>query len=249
MAPLSVTVLDDYETLSRAGADIVTDLFTARPAAEVVVATGETPMGLYRELARRREAGAFDPSAIRVFQLDEYSGIDPRDRRSLFGWTVRTFVAPLGIPAENVVGLPTDGDVAAACAAYDRAVEEAGGYELAILGIGANGHIGFNEPPSDASAPTREVALSDESIESNARYWGGREHVPPRAITAGMATLLRARKTLLVASGREKREIVRRAIQGPVSPEVPASYLQDADDATVLLDREAWSAPGRSPSA
>lgn len=247
MARLSITVLDDYETLSRVGADIVADVISARPTARVVVATGETPMGLYRELARRNEAGRFDASGITVFQLDEYLGVGPEDRRSLFGWTVRSFVAPLRIPLENVVRLPADGG-AAACAAYDRGVEEAGGYDLAILGIGANGHIGFNEPPSDASAPTREVVLSPESIRSNARYWGGQAHVPRRAITAGMAALLRARKTLLVASGLRKRAIVRRALLGPVTPEVPASYLQDVDDVMVIVDREAWNGSGRSPS-
>lgn len=241
MARLTIIVLDDYEALSRVGADIVADLVSANPTATAVVATGETPMGLYRELAHRREAGTFDASRMTLFQLDEYADIGPEDRRSLFAWMVRSFATPLGIPPGNVVAISTDTDAAAACAAYERAVEDAGGFELAILGIGVNGHIGFNEPPSDASAPTREIVLSPESIESNARYWGDREHVPTRAITAGMATLLRARRTLLVASGRNKREIVHRALHGPVTPRVPASYLQEAADVTVLVDREAWT--------
>lgn len=241
MAGLSVTVLDDYEALSRAAADIVQEVVAARPSARVIVAMGETPMGPYRELVRRREIGAFDASGLVVFQLDEYAGIDPGDARSLFSWAVRSFMAPLGIPPENLVRLPADGaDVVRACAAYDRAVEEAGGYDLAILGIGMNGHLGFNEPPSDASAPTREVVLSAESIVSSAPNWGGREHVPRRAVTIGMAGLLRARKTLLLASGAHKREIAHRALRGPVTPDVPASYLQQAGDVTALLDREAW---------
>lgn len=241
MAGPSVIVLDDYETLSRAAADIVQEVVAASPSARVVLAMGETPMGPYRELARRREMGAFDASRLVVFQLDEYVGIRPADARSLYSWAVRSFVAPLGIPLENVVRLPADGaDLVPACAAYDRVVEEAGGYELAILGIGMNGHLGFNEPPSDASAPTREVLLSAESIASSAPNWGGREHVPRRAVTIGMAGLLRARKTLLLASGARKREIVHRALRGPVTPDVPASYLQQTGEVTVLLDREAW---------
>jgi glucosamine-6-phosphate deaminase len=235
-----VVVLDDYELLSRAGADIVTDLVSGKPDSSVVVATGETPMGLYRQLADKREMGTFDASGLTVLQLDEYRGIDPRDPRTLFGWMMRSFVEPLGISPERVVRFPTDGDAIEACAAYERALEEAGGYDLAILGIGENGHIGFNEPPSDASAPTREIELSQESVESNARYWGGLEHAPRRGITAGMSELLQARKILLVASGRHKLRIVHRALQGPVAPEVPASYLQEAEDVTVLVDREAW---------
>jgi glucosamine-6-phosphate deaminase len=241
---LSVTVLDDYEALSRAAADLVTELVAADPAGSVVVPTGDTPMGLYRELARRRAEGTFDPSGIRAHQLDEYTGVEPEDRHSFFAWMVRDFAEPLGIPPENIVGLPADGDIPAVSAAYDRAVEEAGGFALAILGIGANGHLGFNEPPCDASAPTREVVLSPETVESNARYWGGRENVPQRAITIGMAPLLRARTIVLLASGPHKRDIVDRALRGPVTPDVPASYLQLGKDVRVLLDREAAGGSG-----
>lgn len=196
-------------------------------------------MGLYRELARRREQGHLDATGVTVFQLDEYVGIAPDDRRSLLGWAVRSFVEPLGIPLERVVPVPADGD-AAACAAYDLEVERGGGYDLVILGIGTNGHVGFNEPPSEASAPTRMVELSPESASSNAAYWGGAEHVPRRAVTIGMSRLLRARTILLVASGASKREIVRRAVLGPVTPEVPASLLQTTSDVRVLVDRDAW---------
>jgi glucosamine-6-phosphate deaminase len=198
-------------------------------------------MGLYRELAHRREAGAFDASGLRVFQLDEYAGIDPCDPRSLLSWAIRSFVWPLGIPMDNLITLPTHGeDLAESCAAYDRAMEEAGGYDLAILGIGTNGHLGFNEPPAHATSPTREVALSPDSIASSAPNWGGPGNVPRRAVTIGMAGLLSSRKILLLASGSHKREIVSRALRGPVTPTLPASYLQDAADVTVLLDREAW---------
>jgi len=157
-----ITVLDDYEMLSRAGAELVADALAERPNTRVVVATGATPMGLYRELVRKREDGDLDASNVTVFQLDEYIGVAPDDRRSLLRWAMRSFVEPLDIPASNVVPLPVDGDPAA-CAVYDRDVAEAGGYDLAILGIGMNGHIGFNEPPSDATVPTRMVELAPES--------------------------------------------------------------------------------------
>jgi len=239
MPELTIAVLDDYEAMSTAAADLVAEIAAANPTAAVVVPTGETPQRMFRELVRHRHAGAFDASGLRVHQLDEYLGIEPDDRRSFLGWMLRSFAEPLGIPLEHVVRLPSDGDVAAACAAYDQEIEGAGGFALAILGIGANGHLGFNEPPCDGSAPTREVALSEETLASNARYWGGREHVPRRAITIGMAPLLQARKIVLLAFGAHKRDIVRRALEGPMTPDVPASYLRLARDVTVFLDREA----------
>ena len=196
-------------------------------------------MSLYRELARRSAEGSLDASGITVFQLDGYVGLVPDDRRSLLGWALRAFVEPLGIPASSVVPVPAGGD-AAACAEYDREVERAGGYDLAILGIGTNGHVGFNEPPSDASAPTRMVELSTESVGSNAAYWGGAGHVPRRAVTVGLAGLLRSRTILLVASGASKREIVRRALLGNVTPDVPASSVQAVADLRLIVDRAAW---------
>jgi len=235
----SVAIFEDYESLSSAAADIVAEDVAAKPGAAVVVATGETPMGLYGELARRKEAGEFDASALRVFQLDEYLGIGEDDPRSLFGWTVRGFLDPLGIPRDRAVRLPSDGNVEPGCAAFDREVEDAGGFDLAILGVGPNGHVGFNEPPSDPDAPTREVALADETVRSNARYWGGPDRVPLRAVTVGMRQLLGSRHIVLLASGRRKRDIVDRVLHGPVTPDVPASFLRRAGRVTVLLDRDA----------
>jgi glucosamine-6-phosphate deaminase len=239
---LRIAVTDDYQELSRVGADVVAETIAAAPRARVVIATGATPMGLYRELAGRSDAGTLDATGITVFQLDEYAGIAPDDRRSLLAWAVRSFVEPLRIPLGSVVPVPADGDPVA-CAGYDREAARSGGYDLAILGIGTNGHVGFNEPPSDASAPTRMVELSPQSIRSNAAYWGGPEHVPRRAITIGLAGLLRSRTILLVASGSAKRDIVRRAVLGPVTPEVPASHLRTAADLRVLVDRAAWDGP------
>jgi len=235
-----IVVTEDYAALSRAAADLVADTVARTPDAAVIVATGETPMGLYRELAERRAQGILDASRLRVFQLDSYLGLGPDDDRSLYRWMRESFLDPLGIPAARVTRLPGDAaDPEAACRAYDRAVAEAGGIDLAILGLGPNGHLGFNEPPVEADGPTRVVTLTDESIESNARYWGGHDRVPRQALTAGMAVLLAARQTLLVASGARKRTILRRAVDGPITPDVPASYLQRAPNVTVIADQAA----------
>jgi len=237
---VQLTIVDDYDALSRTGAGMMAGLIEARPAAAIILATGETPMGVYRELAARRLRGELDASRLHIFQLDAYLGLAPDDRRSLYGWMKRSFLDPLGVPDANVVRLPGDTpDPEAACRAYDAAVEAAGGIDLAVLGLGPNGHLGFNEPPVDAAAPTRVVTLTPESIESNARYWGGQDQVPHQALTAGMSVLLAARHTLLVISGAHKRAILRRAVEGPISPDVPASYLRQAANVTVLADKNA----------
>jgi glucosamine-6-phosphate deaminase len=237
---MKLLVVDDYQALSRAGADLVADVISSNPDARVVVATGRTPMGLYRELASRRAQGHLDTSRLRVFQLDAYLGLGPGDPRSLYGWMRRSFLDPLGISEALVVRLPGDApDPEEACRAYDRALQAAGGFDLAVLGLGPNGHLGFNEPPCGPDAPTRVVSLTPQSVESNARYWGGPEQVPRRALTAGMAVLLAARRILLLAAGESKADILRRTLEGPITPDVPASYLQTAPGFTVIADRVA----------
>jgi glucosamine-6-phosphate deaminase len=238
---MRLIVTDDYESLSRAGADMVADIVATQPAAVVVPAMGDTPMGIYAELGARMQRGEVDASQWRVFQLDEYAGIGAEDPRSLYGWLLRSFVAPLGIQGANVVRLRGDvADIEAACRVYEQAAKEAGGFDLAILGLGPNGHLGFNEPPSAPAAPTRAVELTEESVESNARYWGGRHRVPRTAVTAGMDLLLSAKHVLLVVAGAHKSDILRRTVTGPATPGVPASLLQRAPNVTVLADRAAW---------
>ncbi|MGC4190488.1 MAG: glucosamine-6-phosphate deaminase [Thermomicrobiales bacterium] len=235
------TIVAESSThLSALGADLVAATLREHPAATLLVATGNTPMGIYQELAQRTRAGLLDASRARVFQLDEYLGVDEHDDRSLFGWTRRSFVEPLGIPMDRVTRLDaTTDDHRAACLAYDAAVAAAGGIDLAIMGLGPNGHLGFNEPPSDADSPSRMVELPEASIQSNSVYWGGRDRVPTHALTAGMPTILNARHIVLVVSGAHKRDILARTLNGPITPDVPASFLQGVPRLTVLADREA----------
>jgi glucosamine-6-phosphate deaminase len=235
----SIDVVDDYAALSRTGADVIVEILGPRPTARVVAATGETPIGVYQELARKAADGTFDGSGLTVLILDEYVGAPADDGGSLASWLRRDFVEPLRIPDAQVIELPADG-APDACAAYDRRMIEDGGLDLAILGIGTNGHIGFNEPPSDAATPTRLVALSEESIAASRRYRDGQGTVPRYAVTLGMAPLLAARACVLLASGPAKAEIVRRAMLGPVSPEVPASFLRERAGVRVIVDRAAW---------
>jgi glucosamine-6-phosphate deaminase len=238
---LDLVIADGYEALSRLGADWIVEAINAKPDAAIVVATGDTPMGAYRELAERRSREQIDTSRLRVFQLDAYLGLGSNDPRSLYGWTRRSFIEPLKIPEAHVVRLAGDApDPEDACHTYEAAVREVGGFDISILGLGPNGHLGFNEPPSPSDAPTRVVDLTPESIVSNARYWGGEEQVPRQAMTCGMDLLLAARRTLLLVSGAHKHQILHRAVEGPQTPDVPASYLQSASYVTVLADRAAW---------
>jgi glucosamine-6-phosphate deaminase len=238
---MELMIVDDYESLSRAAADWLVEAIRDQPEAAIVAATGATPMGMYIELAQRRFRDRIDTSRLRVFQLDAYLGLAPDDPRALFRWTRRSFIQPLGITEANVVRLAGDApDPWEACRTYDAAARDVGGFDLSILGLGPNGHLGFNEPPSPPDAPTRVVALTPESIRSNARYWGGEEQVPRQAMTCGMDLLLAARRSLLVVSGAHKHQILHRAIEGSQTPEVPASYLQSASNVTVLVDRAAW---------
>jgi glucosamine-6-phosphate deaminase len=238
---MNLQLVDDYEALSRAGADLVGEVITRKPDAALVVATGDTPMGIYRELARRYAAGELDTSRLRIFQLDAYLGLTRDDRRALYGWMLRSFLEPLGIPEANVVRLPGDSpEPDVACRTYEAAVRAAGGFDLSILGLGPNGHLGFNEPLSGPHDPTRIIDLTQESIVSNARYWGGEDQVPRQALTCGMDLLLAARQTILVVSGAHKRTILHRTIDESMTPQVPASYLHLAANVTVLADRAAW---------
>jgi glucosamine-6-phosphate deaminase len=241
---VDLIVVDDYEALSRAGASWLIEAIQEQPEAAIVAATGDTPMGMYIDLAQRRLRDSIDTSRLRVFQLDAYLGLAPSDHRALFSWTRRSFIEPLGITEANVVRLAGDApDPWEACRRYEAAVHEVGGFDISILGLGPNGHIGFNEPPSRPDAPTRVIDLTPESITSNARYWGDMEQVPRQALTCGMDLLLAARRTLLLVSGAHKHQILHRTVEGLQTPDVPASYLQSASNVTVLADRAAWQSP------
>ncbi len=230
----------DYAKMSQAAADWVVATVEAEPTATAIFPTGKTPVGLYAELIARRERGQFDPSALRIFVLDEYVGIGATDDRSLVGWLWRTLFTPLGIRQTQVMPLAGDAaDPVAACRAYHAEIGAAGGLDLAILGLGPNGHIGYNEPPATATATTRVLELSASSLATCARDWGGRERLLPQAMTVGMDLLLAARQKLLIVSGAQKQGILHASLYGPVSPAVPASYLQEAANVTVIADAAA----------
>lgn len=238
------------DRLDELGVDIVSDwLAIARPAPTFLAALGTSALGIYKGLGDPRMARGFDTSTVRLVQLDEYLGIPDDDPRSLFGWLERDVATPLGAPREHVLridGMAPNPDAEARRVA--RAIDDAGGIDVAVLGLGPNGHLGFNEPPSAATALSRVVDLAAASIDSNARYWGSPDRVPWRAITVGMDLLLAARRSLLVVRGASKRSILRALLDGPPRDELPASHLRGTAHATLLADTDAWPADIPAPS-
>jgi glucosamine-6-phosphate deaminase len=238
---MRVILAEDDAGVGEAAADLMLAAIDAEPDLVVVPATGDTPMGSYARLAALRQERDINTTRLRVFQLDEYLGLAPADHRLLFAWMDRAFVAPLGVTSERVVRFDSAAsDPAVSCRAWDAALAEAGGIGLAVLGLGPNGHLGFNEPPSGPDAPTRAVELTPESVRANGAYWGGEEHVPRRALTSGLIHLLAARRVILLVTGEHKHGILQRTLFGDPSANVPASWLQTIPQATVVVDRAAW---------
>jgi glucosamine-6-phosphate deaminase len=240
---MKIHVAQDYLTLSKQAAQALSRAIAAKPDLSIVVATGSTPMQMYAELADMQRRGAVDCRRLTVFQLDAYLDVADDDDRSLYGWMKRSFLDPLEIADDQVIRLDqgTD-DPQANCRAFSEQVRLRGGLDVAVLGLGPNGHLGFNEPPSPRDAPTRVVPLSEESIVSNARYWGGRDRVPPLSVTAGMDVLLAAKQLMLLVSGESKRDILRRTISEPANPMVPASFIQELSGSSIFADRAAMGA-------
>ncbi|MDQ2682477.1 MAG: glucosamine-6-phosphate deaminase [Chloroflexota bacterium] len=236
---MKLSIVPDYDAMSLRGADIVTDVLTRHPSCALCLPTGNTPLGMFRILIDRMQSGALDASRAQWFLLDEYVGIDDDDPESLTGWLRREFLTPAGIPEENIHEMPTKADdLAAAAARYEADLMAAGGFELAVLGLGGNGHIAYNEPGSTADSRTRVLTLTEESIEQARGYFEGRT-VPTQAISAGVGTLLEARNIVLLVSGESKAEVLRDALYGPQTPANPASYLQRASDRLEVVADEA----------
>jgi len=239
---MKITIVADYDAMSLRAADIVTETLTRKPDCALCLPTGNTPLGLFKVLIERIKSGELDASRAQFFLLDEYVGIDDDDPESLTRWLKAEFLTPAGIPEQNIHELPTmANDLAAAARQYEADLAAAGGLELAVLGLGGNGHIAYNEPGSPAESRTRVLTLTDESIEQARGYFEGRT-VPTQAISAGVATLLEARNIVLLVSGASKAGIVRDAIYGPQTPDIPASFLQLAGSRVeVVVDEAAAS--------
>jgi glucosamine-6-phosphate deaminase len=239
---VQIIVVENAADLAQRAANEIALEIALKPDICLLAATGNTPMGTYAELAARRAAGKLEVSKLRIAQLDEYLGVGDDDPRSLFGWLESSLSGPLGVTTERLVrfhGNAADADED--CRDFEAGIAAWGGIDLAVLGLGPNGHLGFNEPPSMPDSPTRALDLTPESLESNAPYWNGLA-VPRRAVTAGMNLILASGRVLLLVSGTRKRDILRRTLLEPPTADVPASLLRGGN-LTVIADRAAWGEP------
>ena len=239
---MEVVITSDEGEAGRLGADVVTELLRRRPDAVIGVATGSSPLAIYDELGRRIDAGELSLKHARAFMLDEYIGLPPDHPERYHQVIHRDFVAKVDIEPRHVHG--PDGsaqDVPAACAAYERAIAEAGGIDLQILGIGTSGHIGFNEPGSSFGSRTRVKTLIEQTREDNARFFDSIDDVPMHCITQGLGTILKARHLFLLAFGEGKAAAVAGAVEGPVTSSLPGSAIQLHPHVTVVVDEAAAS--------
>ena len=238
-----LTVVADYAALSRAAADRVAAEVAQHPNGAITVPTGGTPIGMYQELVDRVHRGALNLSRIHIYCLDEYLGVSAEDPNSLTGWLERVFLAPAGIPAAHVHAVPAAAsDPKTAAHDYEAELSARGGLDLAVLGLGPNGHIAYNEPGSAAGSRTRVLDLTPESVAQAAGYWQESVPIPNQAMTLGVGTILEARRIALLVSGEEKAEMLRRALRDPMSPAVPASWLRlGAERLEVIADEGAAS--------
>jgi glucosamine-6-phosphate deaminase len=238
---MRVLVTADYRMISQQAANIVCAALRARPEVTLGLPTGNTPLGMYEELVRLHETEGLDFSKARTFNLDEYIGLAAGHSASYHAYMRRHFFDRVNVVAENT-DIPRGArgiDVDAESKRYESAITAAGGIDLLIVGIGANGHIAFNEPGSSFASRTRVVELAPETIANARRYFKSDADVPRTAITVGIGTLLEARRILLLASGTSKADIVRRCLHGPVSESLPATALQLHPNVTAILDEAA----------
>jgi len=238
-----MTLVDSGHEVALLAADRVAAVLLRDLSAAISLPTGSTPLGMYREILRRVDRGEMDISQMNLFLLDEYVGQTKEDEASLTNWLEKEFLGP-GKIHDHVHYVPSaDPDPAAAAARYDAELASRGGLNLAVLGLGPNGHIAFNEPGSAHDSRTRIVTLTPESRNQSSAYWDGRAEIPELAMTVGVGTLLEADQIVLIVTGESKAEILRKALEEPMTAEVPASWLRLASERLeVIADRAAASA-------
>ncbi|MFB3892810.1 MAG: glucosamine-6-phosphate deaminase [Phycisphaerae bacterium] len=237
---MEVIISKTYEEMCKAAARVIAQLLNTKPDAVLGLATGSTPVGLYKELARMHKEEGLDFSQVTTFNLDEYVGLPANHDQSYHYFMHENLLQYVNIPQRNVhIPSGTTSNYEAFCAWYEQRIRDCGGIDIQILGIGSDGHIAFNEPGSSLGSRTRIKTLAKQTIDDNARFFAKREDVPIYAITMGVGTILEARKLMMLANGPKKAQAVADAIEGPVSCMCTASALQLHRDAMVFVDEPA----------
>lgn len=242
LSKMKIIVCDNYDEMSKAAAKIVADRVKSNPNSVLGLATGSTPVGMYNELADMNKRGEIDFKAIRTFNLDEYYPISPDNNQSYRYFMNKNLFSKINIDMSNthiLNGLCED--TAEECENFEKLIEQNGGIDLQVLGIGQNGHIGFNEPSENLNSRTHLTDLTENTIQANSRFFDNISDVPTQALTMGMGTILKARKIILLAGGKNKHKAVASLLTSSISTEMPASMLKVHNDVTLICDREAYS--------
>ncbi len=239
---MKIIKTENYDHMSRIAANYIAAQITLKPDSVLGLATGSSPIGIYKELIRRYQAKDLDFSNVTSINLDEYRGLSPENEQSYRYFMDTNLFSHINIQ-KNRTFIPNglEPDPQKACADYDQILEDCGGIDLQLLGLGNNGHIGFNEPADYYEKGTHCVNLTQSTIDANSRFFDSMDQVPRQAYTMGIQSIMKARKILLIISGGKKAEIVKEAFFGPITPKVPASVLQLHNDVTIVADSDALS--------
>ncbi|RKD21582.1 glucosamine-6-phosphate deaminase [Caminicella sporogenes DSM 14501] len=239
---MKILIVKDYDEMSKKAANMVASQIILKPESVIGLATGDTPKGMYRQLVKLYKDGYVDFKNVKTFNLDEYYGLEKDNPQSYNYYMMENLFKHVNIKRENI-NIPNGmaEDLEIECEEYEKKIEELGGIDLQVLGIGRNGHIGFNEPDLKFEAKTHLVRLDEDTIKANSRFFNSIEEVPTMAISMGIKTIMNARKIILLASGKEKAEAIYKTVNGKITPKVPASVLQLHPDVTLIIDKEAAS--------
>lgn len=239
---MRVIVVENYDEMSKKAAAMVASQIILKPNSVLGLATGDTPLGMYEELIRMYNNKQIDFSESKTFNLDEYYGLNRENKQSYYYYMMHNLFNHININKDNInVPNGMKEDIEDECSSYENRIKEAGGIDIQVLGIGVNGHIGFNEPDVSFEAQTHLVNLDEKTIESNSRFFKSIAEVPVKAISMGIKTIMHSKKIVLLASGESKAEAIEKTVKGKISPEVPASILQLHQDVTLIVDKAAAS--------
>ncbi|OAB34876.1 glucosamine-6-phosphate deaminase [Paenibacillus macquariensis subsp. defensor] len=239
---MNIFTFKTEEDFVQTGANLIASLVQSKPNAVLGLATGSSPIGIYTRLAEMNKKGLVSFSQVSAYNLDEYVGISGDHSQSYKTFMKENLFNHIDIDLQNThIPNANAEDLEAECKAYDLALEQNGPVDIQILGIGSNGHIGFNEPDDHLYGGTHVIDLMEETLEANARFFASLDEVPKQAITMGVASIMKARQIILLARGAGKAEAVKAALQGPITTQCPASLLQCHPNVIVLLDEEAGS--------
>lgn len=237
---MKIYIEENYEEVSKRAALIMASQVILKPNSILGLATGSTPIGMYEELVAMYKRGEVDFSNVTTFNLDEYYKLPIENENSYYSFMMNTLFNHINVKKENI-HLPngmTD-NVEEECRNYEEKIKEAGGIDVQLLGIGGNAHIGFNEPDENLNVNTNLVDLTEKTIRDNSRFFDNEEDVPKKAISMGIASIMKAKKIILLASGEGKAEAIRDMTNGYISTKVPASILQAHQDVTLIIDKDA----------